>query len=72
MSTDIKGSYFVAFNLNKQPPLDLLGDLREAYTSGEYIQYREWHDSFIMERLINIYSKHGMKIHQTTLMNNYF
>tara|TARA_R100000315_G_C5232804_1_gene143846 strand:- start:189 stop:2498 length:2310 start_codon:yes stop_codon:yes gene_type:complete len=63
--------YFVAFNLNKQPPLDLLGDLREAYTSGEYIQYREWHDSFIMERLINIYSKHGMKIHQTTLMNNY-
>ena len=63
--------YFVAFNLNKQPPLDLLGDLREAYTSGEYIQYREWHDSFIMERLINIYSKHGMKIYQTTLMNNY-
>jgi len=63
--------YFVAFNLNKQSPLDLLGDLREAYTSGEYIQYREWHDSFIMERLLNIYSKHGMKVHHTSISNNY-
>ena len=63
--------YFVAFNLNKQPPLDLLGDLREAYTSGEVIQYREWHDAFIMERLIKIYSKHGMKVHETSLSNNY-
>ena len=33
--------YFVAFNLNKQPPLDLLGDLREAYTSGEYMYSTE-------------------------------
>ena len=68
---DSSNPYFVAFNLNKQSPLDLLGDLREAYTTGEYIQYREWHDSFIMERLLNIYSKHGMKVHQTSLMNNY-
>ena len=63
--------YFVAFNLNKQPPLDLLGDLRGAYISGELIQYREWHDTFIMERLINIYSAHGMKVHKTSLINNY-
>jgi hypothetical protein len=63
--------YFMAFNLNKQPPLDLLGDLREAYNSGELIQYREWHDMFIMERLLNIYGGHGMKIHQTSQINNY-
>jgi len=63
--------YFMAFNLNKQPPLDLLGDLRKAYVSGELIQYREWHDMFIIERLINIYSSHGMKVHTTSQINNY-
>ena len=44
----------MAFNLNKQPPIDLLGDLRGAYISGEFVQYREWHDYFILQRLINI------------------
>jgi predicted O-methyltransferase YrrM len=63
--------YFMAFNLNKQPPLDLLGDLRGAYISGELIQYREWHDMFLIERLMNIYSAHGMKIHKTSQINNY-
>ena len=53
---------FMAFNLNKKPALDLLGDLRGAYNSGELISYREWHDAFITERLLNIYKAHGMKI----------
>ena len=53
---------FMAFNLNKQPALELLGDLRGAYNSGELLSYREWHDAFITERLLNIHKAHGMKI----------
>jgi len=54
---------FIAFNLNKKPPLDLLWDLRRTYMNGEVIQYREWTDSFILERLLNIYKAHGLKIY---------
>ena len=32
--------YFAAFNLSKQTPVDLLGDLRGAYVSGEYLNYQ--------------------------------
>lgn len=52
---------FLAFNLNRQPPLDLLGDLRGAYISGEVLTYREWHDGFVFERLLNIYNAHGLR-----------
>jgi len=60
---------FMAFNLNHQPPLDILGDLRGAYESGEVLSYREWHDSFVMERLLNIYRAHGMRVHSLTPSN---
>ena len=62
---------FIAFNLNKRPALDLLGDLRGAYISGEIVQYREWHDSFLIERLLNIYKAHGMKIQDLPQINDY-
>ena len=62
---------FMAFNLNKKPALDLLGDLRGAYNSGELIQYREWHDSFITERLLNIYKAHGMHIQPVEQIKDY-
>ena len=62
---------FIAFNLNKKPALDLLGDLRGAYNSGEFLQYREWHDSFIIERLLNIYQAHGMKIKTVEQIGDY-
>jgi len=52
---------FMAFNLNFQPPLDLLGDLRGYYMSGEVTNYREWHDGFIISRLIKLYIAHGLK-----------
>ena len=60
---------FVGFNLNSQPPVDLLGDLLGAYISGEIIQYREWHDGFVFERLLTIYKAHGMKYHDWTGSN---
>ena len=51
---DFAETSFMAFNLNFQPPLDLLGDLRGYYMSGEITQYREWHDGFIICRLIKL------------------
>ena len=62
---------FIAFNLSKQSPLDLLGDLRGAYISGELLQYREWHDSFLIERLLNIYKAHGMNIQPVEQIKDY-
>ena len=52
---------FMAFNLDYIPPLDLLGDLRGFYMSGEVTTYREWHDGYVISRLINIYKAHGLK-----------
>ena len=60
---------FMAFNLNHRSPVDILGDLRGAYESGELLSYREWHDAFIFERLLNIYRAHGMRVHSLTPSN---
>ena len=54
-------SSVMAFNLNHQATYDLLMDLKKAYVAGEVFQYREWHDAFITERLMNIYLTHGLK-----------
>ena len=56
--------YIEGFNLNSQTAIELLGDLRGAYISGEFRSYREWHDGFILDRLKIIYSAHGMKLHK--------
>ena len=64
--------FFMAFNLNKQPPVDILGDLRGAFILGEVTKYREWHDYYVLERLLNIYQAHGMKVERTFQMNDYF
>ena len=61
--TDYSETSFLAFNLNRQNPIQLLADLRGAYISGEVLGYREWHDGFIFERLLNIYKAHGTNTH---------
>jgi len=58
-----EGMSFMAFNLNKKPPLDLLWDLRRIYMNDELTTYREWHDGFVIQRLLNLYKAHGLKIH---------
>jgi hypothetical protein len=60
-SFDFAETSFMAFNLNFQPPLDLLGDLRGYYMSGEVTNYREWHDGFIISRIIKLYIAHGLR-----------
>ena len=66
------GDYFAGFNLSKQTPVDLLGDLRGAYVSGEYMNYREWGSTFILSRLLTIYGAHGIKIHASDSFKDLF
>lgn len=61
-ATDYSETSFMMFDLNTEPPLQMLGDLRGAYIGGEVLGYREWHDGFIIERLLNIYKAHGMDV----------
>ena len=59
--------YFLqGFNLGRQTPVDMLGDLRGSYISGEFLNYREWYDGFIMSRLMTIYTAHGMREHEVS------
>lgn len=58
-AADYSETSFIGFNLNRENPLQLIADLRGAYMSGEVLGYREWHDGFIFERLLNIYRAHG-------------
>ena len=59
--------YFLqGFNLARQTPVDMLGDLRGSYISGEFLNYREWYDGFIMSRLMTIYTAHGMRVHEVS------
>ena len=60
---DYSETSFMGFNLGIHNTCSLLADLRGAYTIGEVVAYREWHDGFIFERLLNIYKAHGMEAH---------
>tara|TARA_R110002167_G_scaffold35540_2_gene113447 strand:- start:823 stop:3126 length:2304 start_codon:yes stop_codon:yes gene_type:complete len=63
---DYSETSYMAFNLSTTPPLEMLGDLRGCYDIGEVLAYREWHDGFIIERLLNIYTAHGMRVQNLT------
>ena len=63
--------YFLqGFNLSRQTPVDMLGDLRGCYISNEFMNYREWYDGFIMSRLMTIYTAHGMRVHEVNTENS--
>ena len=59
---DYSETSFMGFNLQYHDACSILADLRGCYTIGETISYREWHDGFIFERLLNIYKAHGMVV----------
>lgn len=63
---DYSETSFIGFNLDKESPLLLLGDLRGCYDIGEVISYREWHDGFIFDRLLKIYMAHGLLVNNLT------
>ena len=71
--TNEEGGYeffLQGFNLSRQTPVDMLGDLRGAYISKEFLNYREWHDGFLMNRLMTIYMAHGMRVHEVSYENS--
>ena len=65
-ATDYSETSFIGFNLNFQAPHLLLADLRGCYDTHEVVSYREWHDGFIFERLLNMYTAHGMRVQNLT------
>lgn len=50
---------FIGFN-NTKPARELLGDLVGAFLSGEFVNYREWHDGFVFTRLLMLHCGHGL------------
>jgi hypothetical protein len=63
-------SYIMAFNLKRQTAVDIMGDWRGSYMSGEFTNYREWTAAFILSRLVTIYTAHGMNVHEFTGIEN--
>lgn len=63
---DYSETSFMGFNLKSETVPYLIADLRGCYDIGEVVAYREWHDGFIFERLLKIYTAHGMKVQNLT------
>lgn len=63
---DYSETSFMGFNLKSENISYLLADLRGCYDIGEVIAYREWHDGFIFERLLKIYTAHGLRVQNLT------
>ena len=63
-------SYIMAFNLQRQTAVDIMGDWRGSYMSGEFTNYREWTSAFILSRLVTIYTAHGMNVHEFAGIEN--
>ena len=63
-------SHLMAFNLSSQTAVDIMGDWRGSYMSGEFTNYREWTAAFILSRLVTIYTAHGMTVHEFVGIEN--
>ncbi len=62
--------YIMGFNLSRKTPVELIGDWLGAYISDEFLNYREWGSSFILNRLVTIYNSHGMRSHELDNIEN--
>jgi hypothetical protein len=60
---DYSETGFVGWNMGMHNAASMLVDIRGAYDTDEIFGYREWTDSFIFERLLNIYKAHGTHTH---------
>jgi len=58
---DYSETGFVGWNMDMHNAVSMLVDIRGAYDTDEVLAYREWTDSFVFERLLNIYKAHGTK-----------
>ena len=63
ISIDYSETGFVGWNLASDQARLFLSDIKNAYVTDEVFKYVRWHDSFVFERLLNIYKHHGLKAH---------
>ena len=47
---------FVAYRVGHPVPLSFLRDFRRAYTTGEIFKFPQWHDSYIFDRIMEMYA----------------
>jgi hypothetical protein len=61
---DYAETSFMRFALwpSREAAFNVLEDVRASYDTLEVRGYREWHDGFVFQRIINIHKNHGIRI----------
>ncbi|MGA0447367.1 MAG: 6-hydroxymethylpterin diphosphokinase MptE-like protein [Pseudohongiellaceae bacterium] len=61
---DYAETSFMRFALwpDREAAFNVLEDVRAAYDSLEVRGYREWHDGFVFQRIINLHQNHGLLV----------
>ena len=84
MSIDYSETGFVGWNLESSAARSFLNDIKNTYVTDEVFKYIQWHDSFVFERLLNIYKNNGLRAHnlsanisglnvfENSILKNYF
>jgi hypothetical protein len=61
---DYAETSFMRFALwpSREAAFNVLEDVRASYDTQEVQGYREWHDGFVFQRIINIHKNHGIRV----------
>ncbi len=61
---DYAETSFMRFALwpSREAAFNVLEDVRASYDTQEVRGYREWHDGFVFQRIINIHKNHGLRV----------
>ncbi len=43
---------FVGYNLDREPVRDMIGAFEQTFVTGDFFQHKEWHDSWIFDRML--------------------
>ena len=70
-------NHFAAFNLQSQPVVELLADIKGAYITDRFTNYREWGFNFILGSILPLYQARGLNYKLFTensigVLNNLF
>ena len=62
--TDYAETSFMRFALwpDREAAFNVLEDVRSAYDTLEVRGFREWHDGFVFQRIINLHKNHGLLV----------
>lgn len=61
---DYAETSFMRFALwpSREAAFNVLEDVRASYDTQEVRGYREWHDGFVFQRIINLHKNHGIRV----------